>query len=206
MQQGRVQLDAEWNEQQDIIAHRAGAEAVDSIGAAGAPKHQAAFGIVLKPADLTPPERDRVEALGLMALAPGDFLLTPGRFYVDGTLCEVEDYFRLSWQPDFPDAKAIALQNGEKHLVYLDVWQRHLTALDDEGIREKALGGPDTTTRTKTVWQVKTKPIGEAKCISDPADWANLGIVTPTTVHPAAQCRLSAFGEPTLPRGDSRSG
>ena len=42
-----------------------------------------------------------------------------------------------------------------KYLVYLDVWERHITALDDPGIRESALGGPDTATRLKIIWQVK---------------------------------------------------
>lgn len=45
------------------------------------------------------------------------------------------------------------------YIVYLDVWQRHLTALDDNRLREVALGGPDTATRTKTVWQVKLLPV-----------------------------------------------
>ncbi len=36
MQQGRVQLDADWNEQLDIAAHRVETETVDVIGAAGA--------------------------------------------------------------------------------------------------------------------------------------------------------------------------
>ena len=39
--------------------------------------------------------------------------------------------------------------------AYLDVWERDLIALDDPRIREIALGGPDTATRTKVVWQVK---------------------------------------------------
>jgi hypothetical protein len=47
---------------------------------------------------------------------------------------------------------------GQTYLVYLDVWERHITYLEDDGdisIREAALGGPDTTTRAKIVWQVK---------------------------------------------------
>jgi len=41
------------------------------------------------------------------------------------------------------------------YLAYLDVWERHISALEDAAIREVALGGPDTTTRTQIVWQVK---------------------------------------------------
>ena len=39
-------------------------------------------------------------------------------------------------------------------LVYLDVWERLVTAVEDDSIREVALGGPDTSARTKLVWQV----------------------------------------------------
>ena len=44
------------------------------------------------------------------------------------------------------------------YIVYLDAWRREITALDDRQIREVALGGPDTSTRLKTVWQVRFLP------------------------------------------------
>jgi hypothetical protein len=43
--------------------------------------------------------------------------------------------------------------------VYLDVWERHLTYIEDDLIREVALGGPDTATRAKIMWQVKLKQL-----------------------------------------------
>jgi hypothetical protein len=43
-------------------------------------------------------------------------------------------------------------------LLYLDVWDHHLTALEEPSLREVALGGPDTATRTQTVWEVRTAP------------------------------------------------
>ena len=54
-------------------------------------------------------------------------------------------------QLDYPDA---ALDDGMA-LVYADVWERHITSIQDDRIREVALGGPDTATRAKVVWQVK---------------------------------------------------
>jgi hypothetical protein len=54
--------------------------------------------------------------------------------------------------------------------VYLDVWQRHLTALDDDYIREKALADLDTATRLKTVWQVRMLPVQNP----DPKECAKL--------------------------------
>ena len=172
MQQGRVQLDADWNEQLDIAAHQAATQATDVIGQTGTPKNAAAFGVVLNPSTLSASDQARVAALGLTPLAVGDFLLTPGRYYIGGTLCEAEDFLSLAKQPDFPGASPIT--EAGFHLVYLDVWQRHLTALDDDAIREKALGGPDTATRTKTIWRVKTAKVDQAKCLSDPADWAKI--------------------------------
>jgi hypothetical protein len=46
MQQGRVQLDADWNEQQEIITHRLDTETRDLIGASGAPLGNAGFGVI----------------------------------------------------------------------------------------------------------------------------------------------------------------
>src|SRR3954454_20589484 len=71
MQQGRVQLDADWNEQLDVAAHRDRAEAVDAIGAAGVPKDDAGFALSMAP-DGT------------------DLLLSPGRAWVGGLLCELD--------------------------------------------------------------------------------------------------------------------
>jgi photosystem II stability/assembly factor-like uncharacterized protein len=87
---------------------------------------------------------------------PQDIVIAPGRIYVDGILCETEGCL-FSQQPNYPNA----LLPGEAgyYLIYLDVWQRHLTYLDDSLMREVALGGSDTTTRLQTVWQVKLLPI-----------------------------------------------
>jgi Family of unknown function (DUF6519) len=72
MQQGRVQLDADWNEQQAIILHRAETATRDIIGPNGAPATGGGFRIQLLPGDR-------------------DFLIQPGRIYVDGILCELEE-------------------------------------------------------------------------------------------------------------------
>ncbi|HWS90083.1 MAG TPA: DUF6519 domain-containing protein [Pyrinomonadaceae bacterium] len=71
MQQGRVQLDADWNEQLAINLHRTQTEAIDVIGHSGAPRGTDGF---------------RVEPLGRVDLA-----LSPGRMYVGGLLCELSE-------------------------------------------------------------------------------------------------------------------
>jgi hypothetical protein len=156
MQQGRVQIDADHNEQADIVNHRVETEAVDVIGGCGAPAHAAAFGIIVDLAALSAAERT---ALGLpsgFALTPGDFLLTPGRYYVDGILCENERAVVYTGQGDLSGLSPLDVTKKGSWIVYLDVWQRHVTALDVPSLREIALGGPDTTTRARTTWQVRT--------------------------------------------------
>ncbi|MGH2709258.1 MAG: DUF6519 domain-containing protein, partial [Actinomycetota bacterium] len=257
----RVQLDADWNVQLGIQRHRDYTEAEDVIGECGAPKHEAGF--------LVQPTPDGQ-----------DLILSPGRFYVHGRMCELEStpvaatfqsatqvtvglwhvdgadfapnqYVELSasnvaaqvvrvqaadpatrrltlvssiagflgadglkvrrlttylTQPDLPNPPFLSqphpaqppvldLPDGA-YLLYLDVWPRHITALTDEAIREKALGGPDTATRIKTVWQVKLWPGPEdgdplpngTDCESPVAGWDDL--TAPSTG------RLNARTEP----------
>ncbi|MDB4951654.1 MAG: putative Pectine lyase family protein [Gemmatimonadetes bacterium] len=182
MQQGRVQLDADWNEQADIGRWRDETGALDTLGGCGGPLHFAAFGIVARaalPAD---------EAAWVTGAYPGwadgggDLLLSRGRYYVDGILVENEHAVPFTRQPDLPAVGGTSYLPGidpaivgarpladGTHLLYLDVWQRHLTALEDPRLREVALGGPDTATRTRTVWQVRSVPVPAATtCQVDP--------------------------------------
>jgi len=162
MQQGRVQLDADWNEQRDIDAHHDQTAHRDVIGSCGAPLHDAGFFIQ--------PQGDNL-------------LIGAGRYYVDGILCENEADVLYTAQEDFPGATLPPSDGPGRYIVYLDVWQRHITALEDPDIREVALGGPDTATRMKTVWQVRLVRVGDLgaplHCLSEPDAW--LATIAPST-------------------------
>ena len=241
MQQGRVQLDADWNEQEDIRAHHDRAAVLDTVGPSGAPKAGGGFQVTIAPGD-------------------SDLLLGPGRIWVGGTLCEldaeatraevsgpaavtvedlvldgrllaVHDWVELldadgasalarvaaveldtrvltldpapsgltaplrlrrrdsyANQPDLPAPPLTAKANANQprtldldegiYLAYLDVWQRSLTALEAPEIREPALGGPDTSTRSRTVWQLRLLPLTDPDppagfdCDGDLTPWA----------------------------------
>ncbi len=188
MQQGRVQLDADWNEQLDITAHRVETETVDVLGRSGASKDHGGFHIVPKVDDLTAEEKERRPNQNPPPLdQKGDVYISGGRFYVNGLLCENEHIVAYTKQPDLPDTKHVEKEG--RYLAYLDVWQRHITALDIPLIREVALGGPDTATRTKTIWQVKLFWLGEAgtnvNCLSTLERWD--GEVAPGSGQLAAQ-------------------
>ena len=171
-QQGRVDVDADWNEQQAISMRRIETEATDVIGHCGAPLHDAGFHIVTDLKDLTDEEKSLEgnnipQGSPISSPAPsGDFLISAGRYYVDGVLCENEQIGLYSNQSDLPSpldiGKLLVDAKTTTGIVYLDVWQRHITALDDPLIREKALGGPDSATRLKTIGQVKVLPVASA--------------------------------------------
>ena len=157
MQQGRVQLDADWNEQAAILLYYLQTLAVDLIGPHGGPADHCGFGIVVDSNDLDEREQQQLELLEL-ELEQADFFITTGHYYVDGLLCENDTLCTYNQQPDYPRPPSEELEN-ETYMVYLDVWERHVTYLEDEAIREVALGGPDTTTRAQLVWQVKVVPV-----------------------------------------------
>lgn len=140
-QQGRVQLDADWNEQADIFLHYLRTLAADLIGPFGGPAGDE-YGF-----EILSPTKD-------------DLTIGKGRYYVDGLLCEVrpagnEKTVSYLGQPH-PDAFP-----ATPFLVYLDVWERHVTYLQDDSIREVALGGADTTTRTQVVWRARATDKGK---------------------------------------------
>lgn len=174
MQQGRVQLDADSNEQTSILLYYLQSLARDLIGPAGGPKDFLGFEIMV----LGQTQAD---------LKVQNFTIGLGRYYVDGLLVEsiLPAFVRpgtetvrfgapesttttdteigrlkapqLSYyeQPSYPlDPELNPLKMP--FLVYLDVWERHLCYVEDPDIREVALQGPDTAARSKIVWQVKT--------------------------------------------------
>lgn len=147
MQQGRVQLDADWNEQVATLLHYVQSLARDVIGPYGAASDGQAFMIQVGPEDV---EKQKIS----------NFYIGAGRYYVDGILCEIDRESSYYTQPHYP----LEPENREADrlpeppfLVYLDVWERHITAVEDPEIHEVALGEADTATRSQVVWQVKVR-------------------------------------------------
>ena len=203
MQQGRVQLDSDWNEWLAEFARRIRAGTLDTLGRAVVPlTTKTAFQIGLSQ-----------DASGNVSISIG-----PGRMYVDGLLAENHGLpapnpqkwipgggappassnaisrFTLSpaWdsaldeltgqvgvdytrQPYYPNAGVLAPfpQSGGPFLIYLDVWLRDVTFLEDPDLVEKAVG-VDTTGRVQTVWQVKWLDVSGVQGVSCSTPDANL--------------------------------
>lgn len=142
VQQGRVYLDAEPNEQSAIHLHLLRSVCRDLFGPHGTP--------VLD----VPNEGFRISD---PPAGGGDgFRIGPGHYYVDGILCENETETFYRTQPNFFPAQGEALPDDT--LVYLDVWERHVTWIEHGRLREPALGGTDGASRAQVVWQVRVQP------------------------------------------------
>jgi len=249
-QQGRVQLDADWNEQSSIMLYQLRRLAADIIGPAGGPADNLGFGI-------TPLEAPTAK--------DADFAIGAGRYYVDGILCELD----ANWLPlTFPggqnkvqlpevsadgqpfranqyvglsdadpatkvapvQARIVEVDPDERVLtltdigafsgagpkqpglqrittfrtqpegtpevkdtgalqLYLDVWERLVTSVEDDAIREVALNGPDTSARTKVVWQVRALVTETPSACMTPEALRN-------ALQPASRGRLRARVRP----------
>jgi hypothetical protein len=187
LQQGRVQIDADGNEQAAILLHYMRSLATDLIGQHGGPadltdgtkriQRNCGFAIIaangsVSPAQFFPqnllPEEQK-ELTDMIKNSKLPLLIAIGHYYVDGLLCENESYRPYSRQPDLVRANDDEIRKlaAGTYLFYLDVWERLVTALEDPSIREVALGGADTAARTKLTWQVRIAP---GLLASPPAD------------------------------------
>ncbi|WP_213803542.1 DUF6519 domain-containing protein [Granulicella sp. dw_53] len=140
-QQGRVALDADANEQSVILEHIRDTEVIDMIGPFGGPIHDAGFAISASGSSIS---------------------IGAGRYYVHGILCESPAPIDYSAQPFLLGPMNSAsdllnqLSNGKvaSLQLFLEVWQRLVTSLEDPCLLEPALGQADTTVRRQTVWRV----------------------------------------------------
>lgn len=173
LQQGRVLLDSDWNEGEAIRAHLWRTFVRDVLGPSAFPRHD---------------DGDAGFAVSTDGLR---VTIGAGHAWIDGLLCELEADADAEAQPDLPDARLPT--DWGMFVAYLDVWQREVTAAEDPSIREPALGGPDTTTRLATVWQVRWKraPNRDDSDDRDERDDARDSLISPDTTD----ARMAARGQ-----------
>jgi hypothetical protein len=210
MQQGRVQLDSDWNEWLAELVRRTQAGTLDILGRAVYPA-------------TTP------HAFEITASSPGGkntLLIGPGRMYVDGLLAENHgDPAAAQWdpalgemsaspqpplasavtgaidytqQPYMPPNSALPVGNGP-FLAYLDVWLRPVDYINDPNLIDAAVG-IDSTGRLQTAWQVRLMDLANspgATCASPINNWPpapSAGLLTTDTTPtaPSGPCCLTS--------------
>jgi len=213
-QQGRVILDRDFNAQQSLIAERAALDALNFVGPSGSPDD--GFRI-LAPLLSSPPASPPTSPPSGPAL---DFRISPGVMYLGGQAAilplatEVASApWTYSKQPDWPSPTPATPTPFE--LVYLDVAQLEVSAVEDPDLLEVALGGPDTTLRTKLLRRVRRLPVKQADCLpawdQAVAQWRAQGLsFDPLTMRltPAVglQIGFTSSGAPSNPCDPAATG
>ncbi|MFJ1877755.1 DUF6519 domain-containing protein [Streptomyces sp. KS_5] len=140
--QGRVGLDANHNERAAILLHFLRSLTADLVGPHAGPAENLGFAI----ADV----------------GPGGFSIGPGHYYVDGILVTNPAPVTYAAQPHaFIDLEGADKLPPGAYTVYLKVWERHVTEIEDPSLHEPALGlhQPDASSRAQVVWQVRAVPL-----------------------------------------------
>ena len=209
MQQGRVQMDSDWNEWLAELVRRMQAGTLDIMGRAVYPA-------------TTP------HAFELTFSGSGNLLIGPGRMYLDGLLVEnhgdPDDNAAAQWDPalgemsDAPQPPFVSAATGAidytkqpympagttlptsgSYLAYLDVWVRPVDYINDPSLIDPGVG-VDTTGRLQTVWQVQLLSLSDKPgitCGSPITDWApapSAGLLTTgtTPTAPSGPCCLTS--------------
>ncbi len=225
-QQGRVSLDSDWNELSDITDRRWRSETIDIIGKCVVPSYSPdGFSVIPSGVGTFDIGIGRAYVDGIQAECHGlSSLLSPPRY--DEVLGEEQGTLPVPYndQPHLPAPLPQSLTvpvlppiTNRTDLIYLDVWQREVTVIEAPpkkidlggtvaevpGLREIALGGPDTTTRVQTAWQVKAiTDVGDVSCPDEIQRWDNETrpsggrLTTSTHVPPPDDnpCIISAAG------------
>lgn len=157
MQQGRVMLDDDFNENERIHLEEERRVNLDVIGPVGSP------------------DGGFVVSNGRKGAKDGvDFDIGAGTLYLGGlrlwnptkaTFQEQDD-----WVQQGPADRAGPVAD-QVQLAYVEAWQQPVTAIEDGELFEVALGGPDTSTRLRTMWRVQLATVSGTDC---PSAWANL--------------------------------
>jgi hypothetical protein len=151
-QQGRIPLDADENEADDLAALALREVVAETICARGSPDMGFAVGA---------PTWD-----GALL----DFGIAEGSFYLGGTPLRSPGH-RFQRQPDWLsfalDAPGPPAPAGVRtDLVWLEGFDQVVTATEDSELFERALGGPDTTARRRTAYRVRVQPGVADDCVA----------------------------------------
>lgn len=181
MQMGRVQIDADWNEQTSILLGYMRALTRDLFGHAAGPADNCGFQIVTRDNRTSlaavSPDVEKAVALALRAenksdLEVDDLMIMPGRYYVGGIPVELRAPVRYRAQPGAPFRSGVTTLHDTNWIVYLELWEEFVSADQDPYLRETALGGIDTCGRARIQWRVL---VGGNTDDRDPSKWSPTG-------------------------------
>jgi Inner membrane component of T3SS, cytoplasmic domain/Family of unknown function (DUF6519) len=159
-QQGRVSVEADWNEAATISEERDRHATLDVVGRVGTPDD----GYTVTPAAA---EGEQAES------TPGHFTIGKGTLYLGGERLHLDEQVHYRTQPDWLDHStdplwdppAVRDRKGRRHeLVYLLASEQEVSAVEDPALADVALGGPDTTQRRRIIQRFARHPSESGTC------------------------------------------
>ena len=150
-QQGRVTLEADVNEQSLIASEALRLETIDLIGPTGTPDDGYIVSID----------------------ANGQITVGPGIMYVGGWRMRFTQPVPIDDQPEWIDQQLFTVEKRPQgdSVIALLVSEQEVQAVEDQALREVALGGPDTAARTRLMQHIVSVPTKDDTCAAVLKDW-----------------------------------
>ena len=147
-QQGRVTLEADVNEAGVIESEALRLETIDIIGPAGAP------------AIPLPGDGYKV----IPGATPENTVIQAGLYYLGGWRLTLDKPAPINAQPDWLDRPSPTQQQQGNQLVSLLLTEQSVCAVEDQALREVALGGPDSAARLRLMQHFLLLSMSGATC------------------------------------------
>lgn len=160
-QQGRVTLEADVNEAGAIALETLRLETLDIVGPTG-----------------TPDDGYKVTPQG------GGLFISAGTMYLGGWRLTEHPQVDVAKQPDWLDRPQV--QIGGTSVVSLLVTEQSVCAVEDQALRDVALGGPDSAARTRLMQQFLVTPTRGDTCADGAATMTELLAADGVTWDPAS--------------------
>ena len=169
-QQGRVTLEADNNEAEIIEGEALRLETIDIIGPAGTPDNGYAVS---------------------SGKGPAGVVIGPGIFYLGGWRLDLDKAYNMPGSANSKEDIELARAGGD-FVVSLLLTEQSVCAVEDQALREVALGGPDSAARMRLMQTFPRLPVDGDTCAAAAVTIATLLAEDGVTIDPYSYQLMSS--------------
>ncbi len=163
-QQGRVTLEADVNEAAWIASDALRLETIDIVGPVGTPDNGYQVSV---------------------SSSGAEFVVGKGTLYLGGWRMKLDHAVELNDQPDWQNQPAPSpVTTTTTDVVALLAIEQSVTAVEDQALREVALGGPDTAARMRLMQHFVEVPVSSTTCAGAATQVAAILVEDGLSVNP----------------------